>query len=40
MFNNYLMTAYRNFMRFKLDSLLNISGLACGQGQLDQSDTS
>jgi len=27
MFKNYLMTAYRNLLRFKLDSFLNISGL-------------
>lgn len=30
MFKNYLMTAYRNLLRFKLDSFLNISGLVIG----------
>ncbi|MGD9020773.1 MAG: ABC transporter permease, partial [Lysobacterales bacterium] len=30
MFKNYLLTAYRNLLRFKLDSLLNISGLVIG----------
>ena len=32
MFKNYLTTAYRNLMRFKLDSFLNISGLVIGLG--------
>ena len=30
MFKNYLITAYRNLLRFKLDSFLNISGLVIG----------
>jgi putative ABC transport system permease protein len=30
MFKNYLVTAYRNLLRFKLDSVLNISGLVIG----------
>lgn len=30
MFKNYLTTAYRNLLRFKLDSFLNISGLVIG----------
>ena len=30
MFKNYLVTAYRNLLRFKLDSFLNISGLVIG----------
>lgn len=30
MFKNYLLTAYRNLLRFKLDSFLNISGLVIG----------
>jgi len=30
MFKNYLITAYRNLLRFKLDSILNISGLVIG----------
>ncbi|MCW8925730.1 MAG: ABC transporter permease [Xanthomonadales bacterium] len=30
MFKNYLITAYRNLLRFKLDSVLNISGLVIG----------
>jgi putative ABC transport system permease protein len=30
MFKNYLVTAYRNLLRFKLDSLLNITGLVIG----------
>ncbi len=30
MFKNYLLTAYRNLLRFKLDSVLNISGLVIG----------
>jgi putative ABC transport system permease protein len=29
-FKNYLITAYRNLLRFKLDSFLNISGLVIG----------
>jgi putative ABC transport system permease protein len=29
-FKNYLVTAYRNLLRFKLDSFLNISGLIIG----------
>ena len=30
MFKNYLTTAYRHLLRYKLDSLLNISGLVIG----------
>ena len=30
MFKNYLVTAFRNLLRFKLDSFLNISGLVIG----------
>ena len=30
MFKNYMITAYRNLLRFKLDSFLNISGLVIG----------
>lgn len=30
MFKHYLITAYRNLLRFKLDSFLNISGLVIG----------
>ena len=29
-FKGYLITAYRNLLRFKLDSFLNISGLVVG----------
>jgi putative ABC transport system permease protein len=29
-FKNYLVTAFRNLLRFKLDSFLNISGLVIG----------
>jgi len=30
MFKNYLITVYRNLLRFRLDSILNISGLVIG----------